>query len=93
MSEKKLFQFQPLKVAGGDSPLGCYDVVKDGRFPDPVAEMVWEREYADLFAAAPALYDAMQEFVDRVDRGEVRSKATYGKFKAILAQARGEEQR
>ena len=28
--------------------------------------------------------EAMQEFVDRVDRGEVRSKYTYAKFKAIL---------
>lgn len=26
----------------------------------------------------------MQEFVDRVDRGEVRSKRTYSKFKAAL---------
>lgn len=28
---------------------------------------------------------AMQEFCDRVDRGEVRSKRTYAKFKEILA--------
>lgn len=27
---------------------------------------------------------AMQEFVDRVDNGEVRSKYTYNKFKTIL---------
>lgn len=28
--------------------------------------------------------EAMQEFVDRVDKGEVLSKYTYAKFKAIL---------
>jgi hypothetical protein len=27
---------------------------------------------------------AMQEFIDRVDKGEVRSKRTYAKFKKIL---------
>lgn len=27
---------------------------------------------------------AMQEFVDRVDKGEVRSKRTYAKFKELL---------
>lgn len=30
------------------------------------------------------LQGAMQEFVDRVDKGEVRSKYTYAKFKALL---------
>ena len=28
--------------------------------------------------------DAMQEFVDRVDKGEVRSTYTYNKFKKLL---------
>jgi hypothetical protein len=28
--------------------------------------------------------DAMQEFVDRCERGEVRSKYTYAKFKGLL---------
>lgn len=45
---------------------------------------------AHLIAAAPEMYEAMQEFVNRVDRGEVRSTATYKKFKSILAKARGE---
>jgi len=31
--------------------------------------------------------DAMQEFVDRCDRGEVLSKYTYAKFKDILERA------
>ena len=30
------------------------------------------------------LQGAMQEFVDRVDKGEVRSKYTYAKFKKLL---------
>ena len=31
------------------------------------------------------LQEAMQEFVDRCERGEVRSKYTYAKFKKLLA--------
>jgi len=31
--------------------------------------------------------DAMQEFVDRCDKGEVLSKYTYAKFKEILERA------
>lgn len=42
---------------------------------------------AALIAAAPDMFEAMQEFVDRVERGEVRSKKTYEKFKAILSKA------
>ena len=30
------------------------------------------------------LREAMQEFVDRCDRGEVRSRYTYNKFKDLL---------
>lgn len=32
-----------------------------------------------------AWVDAVQEFVDRVERGEVRSKKTYAKFQSLLA--------
>ena len=31
------------------------------------------------------LEEAMQEFVDRVDKGEVRSRYTYAKFKDLLS--------
>ncbi|MEM8695229.1 MAG: hypothetical protein AAGE05_04310 [Pseudomonadota bacterium] len=31
------------------------------------------------------MWEAMQDFVDKVDRGEARSRKTYGRFKAILA--------
>lgn len=45
---------------------------------------------AYLMAASPEMYEAMQEFVDRCESGDVRSVKTYDKFKAILAKARGE---
>lgn len=45
-----------------------------------------------LIAAAPDMAEAMQEFIDRCDRGEVRSTKTYNKFKAIMQKARGETQ-
>ena len=32
-----------------------------------------------------ALKEAAQEFVDRCERGEIRSTYTYNKFKAILS--------
>ena len=34
------------------------------------------------------LVDALQWFVDRVDKGEVRSKRTYARFKELLAKVR-----
>ena len=37
--------------------------------------------------------EAMQEFVDRVDKGEVRSTYTYNKFKDILVSANKEPPR
>jgi hypothetical protein len=36
------------------------------------------------------LIDAVQEFVDRCDRGEVRSVYTYNKFRGILKNIKGE---
>jgi hypothetical protein len=45
---------------------------------------------AYLISAAPEMYKAMQKFIDRVERGEVRSTETYNEFKKILAKARGE---
>lgn len=43
-------------------------------------EAVLAKENAELRAL-------VQEFCDRVDRGEVRSKTTYAKFKAALARS------
>jgi len=45
---------------------------------------------AHLISAAPDMYEAMKEFCDRCDKGEVRSKRTYAKFMEILKKARGE---
>lgn len=42
---------------------------------------------AQLMATAHKMLEAMQEFVDRCDRGEVRSKKTYAQFKSIIAEA------
>lgn len=42
---------------------------------------------AQLIAHAPEMLEAMQEFCDRVERGEVRSKKTYALFKDLLTRA------
>lgn len=44
---------------------------------------------AHLIAAAPEMYEAIAEFVARCEAGEIRSRKTYAKFKAILAKAEG----
>ncbi len=42
---------------------------------------------ARLIAAAPEMAEAMMIFVQRVERGEVKSKKTYAQFMEILKQA------
>ncbi len=42
------------------------------------------RPHAELAARAPAMAEAMSEFCDRVEAGEVRSRRTYAKFCEIL---------
>ena len=37
-----------------------------------------------LLGRLSVMRSAMQEFLDRVDRGEVRSRRTYEKFKSVL---------
>ena len=50
-----------------------------------------EQNFADLCEEDWEIYnemrDAIQEFVDRVENGDVLSKYTYAKFKAILEKA------
>ena len=41
-------------------------------------------DYAKLEAENKALKEAMQEFVDKVDRGQARSVKTYARFKELL---------
>lgn len=51
-----------------------------------MGDMNYAQELANakLIAVAPEMYQAMQEFCDRVEKGEVRSTKTYNKFKEIL---------
>ena len=70
--------------------------VMDGEYGTPVVALSMKDTShianANLIAAAPDMYEAMSEFVRRVDAGEVRSIKTYNSFKAILAKADGETQ-
>lgn len=43
-----------------------------------------------LLSERNEMRDAMQEVVDRVERGQIRSVKTYAKFNLILAKASGE---
>lgn len=61
-------------------------VVYEGVHGDPRAEM---EANAHLIAASPTMYEAIQEFCDRVERGEVRSKRTYTKFKELIKKIEG----
>lgn len=86
------FTSGPWMIANGDT---LYS--NDGGFVEIAVfrnDDDWEveqRANKSLVAQAPAMYTAMQEFCDRVDRGEVRSRKTYEQFKSILAAARGEQ--
>jgi len=51
------------------------------------AKQYAEHLTAKLQAENDALREALQEFVDRVDSGDVRSVATYAMFKALLEQS------
>lgn len=56
--------------------------------------LAYERTDAELSAAkaeAERLREALQEFVDRCDRGEVRSRYTVRRFREVLAATRKEE--
>lgn len=44
---------------------------------------------ARLIAASPELYKECRLFVERVERGEIRSTETYERMKAVLAKADG----
>ena len=90
------FQSGPWKLheaeypdAGGYVPPRVFSHADDDN-PKFICEMSvrdGETELANgsLVAAAPEMYEAMAEFVHRVEIGEVLSKKTYAKFKEILA--------
>lgn len=64
---------------------------EDSKFGELMMGMGVRKEQAQLYNAAPKMFEAMKEFVQRVDDGEVRSKHTYEKFKAIIAEVEKEE--
>jgi len=49
-------------------------------------------ENKKLKAALRVAGEAMQEFVDKVERGEIWSKRTYEKFKEILSAYQGRDE-
>ena len=51
---------------------------------DEYAESHTQAHTEELRERVKELESLMREFVDRVDRGEVRSKKTYAKFKGAL---------
>lgn len=53
-----------------------------------IVDKLYEAD-ARLIAEAPVMYGLLKEFVDRVERGEVRSKKTYAKFKEVLSRIEG----
>ena len=80
-------EVERLKAAPVPEELGGEEIEFDGR---PVIAMAPE-DVDTLNTAVRALSTenaelrgAMQEFIDRVDRGEVRSRYTYKKFKGLL---------
>lgn len=77
-------------IFGKDPSPGANRDVQIGKIIDAhVYKPHLERRLADfkLWSLAPEMLEAMQEFVDRVDRGEVKSKNTYTKFKSIINKA------
>lgn len=57
------------------------------RYGEPWRDLTGDGLILAMAYEIEELREAVQEFVDRVDRGEVRSKRTYAKFKALLAAA------
>ena len=63
---------------GGESkPLNFFGDLADGN--------------ARLTAAAPALLEACEEFVRKVEAGEARSKCSYAQMKSAIALAKGDK--
>jgi hypothetical protein len=66
----------------GDGCRYCQPQDQIDRLADALAEETAKADHAEKLAKA------MQEFVDRVDNGGIRSKYTYSKFKKLLSNYR-----
>ncbi len=67
--------------------IGCGEIGSDSLEDCVIPSGAVSKRDAHLIAAAPEMFEAMAEFVARVEAGEVRSKRTYAKFIAILSKA------
>lgn len=71
-------------VDGGPGAFAIVAPYRDGLPGQAMLGTFVYRPHARLAARAPAMAQAMNEFCDRVERGEVRSKRTYATFCEIL---------
>jgi len=78
---------------------GCYDIIVDDKNWTDYGK-IWVastisvnklqeecKANAKLIAAAPEMFEAMKIFVERCEKGEVRSTKTYNSFKEIIKKA------
>lgn len=72
--------YTPINIEAGNKKIAHIFSV-DGEF-EPHSEE--SKANAKLIVQSPVMLEAMQEFVNRVDIGEVRSTYTYNKFKEII---------
>lgn len=68
----------------GDEVIASHSIYEEAT--EETQEILEDKVSANfkLFAQSLNMLEAMQEFCDRVDKGEVRSTKTYKKFKEII---------
>lgn len=79
-------------IGGGDGKgliceMGSTEIKGEESLTLPRYAREQELANARLISVAPELLEAMIEFVERVDKGEVRSTKTYNKFKELIRKA------
>lgn len=85
MKKEKTFTIGPWWFSTRDNsifadPMGNIKIARI----HPISEEDWGKYNGELIAQAPAMFEAIQEFCTRVEKGEVKSTYTYNKFKVIL---------
>lgn len=62
------------------------ELIETGKEFDDLKKQCFDRanRVIELASENELLKEAMREFVERVDKGEVKSKYTYNKFKRLL---------